>query len=253
MDIFASIERDIAWAESLVDRAEAMADEHVSKNNFKWIDETDPDTGIRLIRLKMVSPPPEETWHLLRNALLDLKHSFDRSIYAAAQHQGFTKFRSNFPWCDTADNLEKKIEEMRAHSKAPLPADIEKVITDLNPVWIEPRIVSDHNVVRELANLANRKHDVGIAAVPHVRPSHFNLDMAFNTTRLFGPWDLERGEMVIAEIPPDGYASISNVAFEVPLRFFKGEEFFEVPAIAATRIFAAAARDCFERFRALCT
>ncbi len=81
---FQRVQEEINWANASVLEAQAAFKAGVGKDTFAYVVEVDPQTGNKAWKIKRVGNTPPEIPHLLRGALLDIKHSFDRMLNVAA-------------------------------------------------------------------------------------------------------------------------------------------------------------------------
>jgi len=98
---FTQAQKNIDWALTCLGAGREAFGSYVKTDAFAFVVEHDPDTGDRLYKCKLISRVPNEVEGYFRTALVELKHSFDMSLFTAAQAFGCPRFDKPFPWADS--------------------------------------------------------------------------------------------------------------------------------------------------------
>ncbi len=248
MSGFDAIQNEIDWARSCINRGNEAFDAYLKDKSFAFVVEIDPSSGEQIHKLKMMKPLPPEVSHYFRNALLDLKHSFDRSLHIAARTMGRTGFDRNYPWSDSIDGLEKILKTRQGKPRTSLPDGLLKEIRAQEPYSGPPATFGPKHLVREIANMANDKHSIGFQVSASVSSISVNINATGMGIVNHG-WDSVNNEMIVAKGAFDGKASYCNTDITVEVLFQRSGRIGQIPVAAALTEFANRAQACHEGFK----
>ncbi len=226
-----------------------MFEAYLKSNPLAFVVETDPQTGEHIHKFKLVREPPADIKHLFRNALLDVKHSFDRPLQAAVHAQGFRGFDRNYPWTETIIGLKKTLRKRQSKKKTAVSIPILKEIFRQHPYSGSPSAASGQDLVREIANMANDKHSIGFEVSASVHSLSITGGMFFNTGIEFGGWDSVKKELIVARSAPDGRAFYGDTKLTTDIFFNRTGDLGQIPAWIALWHFADRAQVCLEGFK----
>lgn len=248
-DGFEPIQEEISWAKSRLEEAGNRFKAAIDKDSFAVVRETDPNTGNKLLKLKLIQPPPAAISHLLRGAMKDLKDSFDRSLHVAARTLGNDRFKANYPWTESVVGLKSTLRKRQMKPATALPIELIREIFRQKPYVRIGAARDQQTIVREVAKFANLKHSLGIACVATAGSYKASQDIAWDVRRWMGPWDVRNNEMVIFEVGPEGHYGKPQVSFSPNVFFERGGEVMTVPALTCLLLFAEAAERAMLGFR----
>ena len=252
MDSLNSVQDDINWAKSRIDEGKVLFETCLNDDPFSFLIETDPHTGEHFHKFKLVKDFPIEIKHLFRNALVDLKHSFDRALNAAAQEVRGRTYNSSYPWADSVVGFKSILRKRQTDVKTALPFNLLRELFRQYPYAGSPKAPEGQDLIREIAHMANAKHTVGFeirasASLAVISNGHFS-----NTWPVFDGWDAVKKELVIARSAPNGKAVHGNTELSTHIFFERSGELGKLPAWIALWHFADHAEACLQGFRRVC-
>jgi hypothetical protein len=160
-NIFNTPQETIDWAKSRIAEAETSFCTYVQTSAFENITEFDERTCEVIKKIKLIRPIPREVTGNLTNALVDLKHSFDQSLFAVAQAFGCKDFDKNYPWADTLSGVKGIIDKRQRNKSTALPQTIIDEIFRQEPHGSGSTFNGVNNLIREVAKMVNDKHSIG--------------------------------------------------------------------------------------------
>lgn len=251
MSKFAEVREQIQWAETRIELARSEITPYVQDHAFAFSEEVDAETGEHVRKVRLAKSVPVSIKGYLRNAIVDLKHSFDMSLQAAARTLGQNTFDRNFPWADSPSGVQGIIRAWQKNAKSRLPDLLIQEIWRQEPHRTGEGFSGGDDLIREIAKMANNKHSIGIIASAQIDSvSYANLRLDGGAKLLLGEgWDPEKKEMVLSR-------HIGPVSYEN--RAVTGNVFFEsvgklgpLPAIEASEAFCNRAKLCQKGFEAV--
>ena len=254
MGTLAAFERPqntIEWARSCIKSAYDSFITYTKSDAFIFVTEDDPETSDKLHKFKIMRPLPREVEGHCSNALVDIKHSFDQSLFAAAQSLGALGFDKNYPWADSPNGLWRILEVRQRKPRTTLPQVLIDEIWRQEPYATGPDFAGGNDFTREIAGMVNDKHSIGFALYPKLLSSLVNFQ-AVSPFSLFEPWDPVKQEMVICRVMPGGRVSYANPTVTTNIRFDRTGEWGQVNVFAAAWDFADRAHLALEGFKAVC-
>ncbi|WP_408586570.1 hypothetical protein [Novosphingobium sp.] len=250
---FETPQEHIDWAKTRIDAAEEAFARYAQDGAITPVTEFDAEAGERVFKIRLVKALPMEITGPLRNALLDIKHSFDQSLFAAAQSHRCFRFAQNYPWADSLAGVEGIIDKRQSKPKSALPQVIIDEITRQKPHEAGPRLAGGEYLIREVAKLANDKHTIGFRTNVSLTGMKFSNAMFSGSGSFLSPWDPEKQEMVIARLEPGGHFSYDDCTFGMDIFFDRAGDVGKIPVLVAARLFADHAQHVLEGFKAICT
>lgn len=220
MSEFDEVREQIEWAKTCIKCAENEIAAYIKSDAFALLEETDPQTGEYVSKIKLVNPVPSTIKGNLRNAIVDLKHSFDMALHAATRICGPAGFDKNFPWADSPTGVSARIDSWQRKAKTRLPEIIVDEILRQEPHATGEGFAGGNDLIREIANMANDKHSIGITASAQITSMQFDITVenASNFSAI-EPWDAEKKELILirhtgGSVSQDYPAVSGNVSFE---------------------------------------
>jgi hypothetical protein len=241
----------VNWAKTCICLAEEGVKSYLQKQAFASVVELDPETGQQLTKIKLVSPLPIDVAGFLRNALVDTKHSFDQSLFAAAQTVGCVRFDKNYPWSQSIKGLKTIMEKRQRDRKAALPQIIVDEIFRQQPYATGEALSSGHDLIREIAHMVNNKHTIGFRAAASIE-SVTMTSVMIGGGSVFSNWDPVKEEMVLARTDPGSSFSYENCAVSTDVFFKRAGKIGEVSAVFAAKQFVDRAQIVLDGFKAAC-
>lgn len=207
--------------------------------------ERDPTSGSNILKVRLLEDIPSDFRRHINQALTLARSSFDQVLHAAYETTGYPTKRVMYPWADNLDKLNVYLKN------APDPFQkLIKILSFLDPI---PPGNSGDNIIRKMASLSNRKHDVGIklGASADIRDIEVRMPNAVVNFG-FTQWDPIKKEIeVLRWINDTGPGLIS-----FKLYFYAGldtpGESGETPATNPVRSFIDKADIVYESFKLKC-
>ena len=253
-DAFNVPQRAIDWAKSRVVEAEKTSLRYLKDYAFTILVQDDIEAKEHVSKIRLTKPPPMEIEGLFRNALVDLKHSFDQSLYAAAQAMGCLRFDKNYPWADTRTGFMTIVEKRQLQKDSRLPEALVDELRRQEPYITESNPTSDGNLVREIAKMANDKHTIGFTASASIASmSVSNVVFQGNRLGLPGKWDPVKKEMEITRIAFGDTLSYDVPAFAAAIFFERDGLMGQIPVVLALNKFAEKAQVVLDGLKRSCS
>lgn len=260
MDAFETPQNNIDWARQCLDRGREAFRIYAHSNSFIHVAEHDPETGDEVRKVVQIKPLPDEVGHYFRNALVDLKHSFDQSLFAAAKKLGFHRFKKNYPWADSPAGLRATLGKRQTDKDSILPDILIEEIWRQEPYATGPSFSGGNDLIREVAQMVNDKHTIGFVSVPIV--ASMRLDNFMVSTRNRGPdtgvilpefiWDPVNKEMILGRVRGGAKILYDDPQVSIQVLFERTGLLEDVSAPVAIRRFADRAQFVLEGFKRVC-
>jgi hypothetical protein len=208
--------------------------------------EHDPERRQNILKVVAIAKIPRDVARKATDALSNIRHSFDQSIYAACRAIGKSpKDSIYFPWADSPTDLEYRLGAKVKPGKVPkikIPPELWPRLRSFEPYGRGDSYSGGNDAIRKLAQIANRKHTVNLTFSPtvgHIRAPSFAG--AGDLALLVPNWDPVKNEIVIARFSPEissdyKYTLRADVAFDEPI-LPPG-----IPVLPALRFFLAKAQ-----------
>ena len=251
MSAFQTPQNSIDWARSRIQAAYDSFSAYGKGDAFAFVIEDDIETGDKLHKFRIVQPLPPDVEGFCRNALTDIKHSFDQSLFAAARAMGFVRFKETYPWADSPTGLNRIIEARQRKEKARLPQVLIDEILRHEPYATGPDFIGGNDFIREIAKMVNDKHTIGFAVVPSATSALVNFS-GVSPFVLFEPWDPVKQELVISRVMPGGSIRYDDPTVTTNIRFQRAGRLGKVSVFDAAWGFADRAQFVLEGFKAVC-
>lgn len=250
MSFFDIPQNTINWAEKSVSRAEDIYATYLRSKPFKSIVEVDQLRGRKQVKLKLISPPPTDVTGFLTDALVNTKHSFDQSIYAAACTMGAnTSFKGKYPWAKDKTTFEGIIKKRQSNRDSSLPEFLVEVINKQNTYT-----PSDHHstLLREIAKMANDKHSIGFDTDIYVHDIALQDIKISGTGDILFNWNPDKKELLLAEIEMDTSFSFKGNQINMVLSFDRKGALKKIRAFDAIRAFIDKSQNVLNELRLAC-
>jgi hypothetical protein len=194
LDEFQPARDSIDWAREAIQEIDAFTKSFFSPQNMTHAEEFDPATGLKQFKIKSREPVPKAVRRKATEALNNLKHSFDQSIFGACRAVKQPRRKINFPWARNPTDLERLLENRQ------VPAEFWETIRRHEPYPRGDGYSGGDDILRELAHIANGKHTIGLRVGANIAAITFThavftgpLDIPANSR-----WDPVKNEMIIA-------------------------------------------------------
>jgi len=255
MDAFQEVQDQIDWAKTNIETGFKAFDEYVKNGAFSRVVEDDLKTGEKVGKIKLVKRVPNEVKGPFRNAILDLKHSFDMALHASAKTLGFHRFDKTYPWSDTENGLRGIIESRQRNRDAKLPQILIDEIWRQKPYASGPKSPSGEYLIREIANMANGKHTIGLTVAAKIESYEISQHVRIDTkggAALGGKWDPEKKELELYRASGDAAITDNNASVTAYIFFKRVGSAGQVPVNVAAETFADYAQLVLDGFKAVC-
>lgn len=241
----------IGWAEEGVDELDAACRAFFREDVFRKVTEFDEGTNQNIVKLKIIKSIPTNIARLTTEALNNLRHSFDQSVYAACRMLGKpTSKHLYFVWAESPADLDGGLGKpiSRTNKTPQIPPELWPKLRTFEPYPRGRTYPGGNDLIRGLAKIANRKHTVRLDFAPD--PTSVNYPSVTGawkvepgqTFRFPKPaWDAVKNEMILAVVPAG--LKIHNdaiVAFNVA--FDEAKPLKGYPIVPALREFLAKAK-----------
>lgn len=160
--LFQRPEKSLRVAKEAIIELQSIAAAHFALGPYERAVETDLEAGQKRIKYVRRIPFPEfEIERKLNEALLATRHGFDQVAWACARAFN-PRIKDTdvvyFPWADSP----KGVEERLAGKSSKIPKELWSAFLSLEPHRGSDGDGSANDICRSLAQIANRKHSVGV-------------------------------------------------------------------------------------------
>lgn len=220
MSAFDEVREQINWAETRIEVARIEIAQYIQHDAFRFVQEVNAQTGEHVRKIVLVKDVPMSIKGYLRNAVVDLKHSFDMSLHAAVGELGNSRFDKNFPWADSPKGVRGIINGWQSKDKTKVPQAIIDEIWRQEPYATGEGYSGGEDLTREVAKMANNKHSIGIGASAQIQSVSFTNITVISATSfsLMEAWNPKKKELVLSRhiglVSYDDPAVTGNVIFE---------------------------------------
>lgn len=196
----------LQWARSDIADLTSGFQQFFSKRNVSVVVEHDEETGLNLTKVRIADDVPMGSFkrHAV-NGLLNIRNSFDQVVNIAGSHLTKKRFKKNYPWSTTPNDLE-------TYRLKDFPEELRNAIRAQKPYPSGDGFTGGNDLIRALAKLSNNKHSIGFALdlIGGIDPSGDIEFVGMGTLgawAFFPPnWDPIRREVVLFGIESDGVA-----------------------------------------------
>jgi hypothetical protein len=235
-DPFRDPKRRIASAKNKIKDLDAGVQAFLAKKPYARVVDTDPDTGNKTHKVKLVLAFPDDLLDLADEIAEALRSALDKAGYAAAADSGNRRLKSTyFPIADTDAELETAVIG-RGRCKD-LPDEILTLFRSFKPYKAGNPLIWG---VNQIANGAKHRilTPVGISLGNAFMESFRNPGLTVELS--FPPrWDAEKDEMVLCIVGPDAEPQY-DMRFEMTVQM---PPIAGLPRGPAVGVFGAMARE----------
>lgn len=256
-DAFDVPQKAINWAVECLGKAWDDFVVYLQNGGFAFVTEKEAETGDEVRKFRQEKPIPDSVEGYLRNALVDIKHSFDQSLFAAVSTVRKVPYKGNYPWADTPNGVTGILTKRQEKENTWLPQILIDEIWRQQPYATGATYAGGNDLIREIANVVNDKHTVGFRAAAAITqsmiPVVFSKAPMKGSVSFFERWNPVKKEMVISRKSGEG-GSISNYNPQVKVDVFL-EATGEIGAISVHIVvnsFAQRAQLVLEGFKRVC-
>jgi hypothetical protein len=253
MSHFNAPQKSIDWAKECIDRGRLEFGKYVNNDAFSLVIEDDVETGEKVTKIALVKDIPASVEGLFRNALVDLKHSFDQSLFAAAQSMSCIRFDRSYPWADSLIGLSAIIKTRQKDAKTRLPDVIINEIFRQEPHSTRPTFIGGNDFIRDIAKLVNDKHTIGFDIAASVETLVLKNFTTNGPSSLAGKWDSIKKEIEICRVGIGGSVSHDHPSITSNIFFKRTGNIGKVPVPVAAMEFADKAQFVLDGFKVACT
>jgi hypothetical protein len=248
-DVFKEVQDQIDWAREQIDRGKADAIAHIQAGAFVFVTEVDLKTGEQVHKFKLAKPLPNSIKGSFRSAIVDLKHSFDMSLHAAAQSMGCVRFDKTYPWAVTPQGVQGIIAKRQSKPDSRLPDALIEEIWRQEPYSTGPGFAGGNDLIREVANMANEKHTIGITTWADAASYQLTNVVLDGPNKFIGHWDPIKQELELFRVGLGGSASYDNATVSVDILFKRAGSVGKIPAFEVATAFADKAQVVLDGFK----
>ena len=258
MDAFETPQKSIDWALKCLENGARASKWYLDNKAFTHVVEEDL-VGTRTAKLKMVSNPSPEIEGNFTNAFVSIKHSFDQSLFAAAQVVGCHRFDKPYPWADSYVGLKGIIDKRQRKPDTTLPDILIDEIWRQEPYATRPGFSGGNDLVREIAKVSNDKHTIGFTVGAKVvsmtiPPGSFLRSDTIGARASFDfSWDSIKKELIISVATKGASAVYDNAAISCDIFLERAGDIGKIPVFILITDFAKKAQVVLDGFKAVCT
>lgn len=154
---FAEAKESISWANEAIAEFDTAARNFFQPDAAVRITEINPDTGEKVLKVRLVKPLPRAFRRKATEALTALRHSFDQATFAA---RNLTSRRSTksvyYPWSQGPTDLVRLLKERGIDQR------LWDIFASHEPYARADGHAGGDDTIRALASIANKKHTVGL-------------------------------------------------------------------------------------------
>lgn len=188
----------LQWADEAVSDLKVEIKAFFSPDAGSFVAESDPQARELVLKFVFRKKIPSTIRRRATEALNNIRHSFDQSLYAACRVLRQPS-EINFPWRTNPKDLARFLESKH------VPRELWDDIFRHEPYFTGEGYAGGDNYIRKLAQLANGKHTVGLGVrgevVGFVWPD-VTYSGPFARVALTMPrWDPVKNEIVYARVP----------------------------------------------------
>lgn len=160
----------------------------------------------------------------VNDAFEELRKALDQACYAVAKAAGKSGKKCAFPFGETEQELAGRLTGISRE----IPKEIFAAILEF-----QPRLDGDKLLWAVNAVANHSKHRVTIAFPTPISSATISQIVLNGSGSILGPWNEDRGELMIAEVDAGSEVSIGEMQFGVSLRFgdIEGLEGLEVEPV----------------------
>lgn len=258
-----SVELNFSKPQKAIDRAKRALREadlllrvHFGPDNVRFVTEVDEKTGDNVRKAILGSSLPLAVEDNVSNALINLRHSFDQSIFAACKTIGKLTDK-NYPWASSPSDLMNNRLWDKVTGKEKIPSEFWDVIKAQQPYPRGIGYSGGLGIIRTVATFANRKHDIGIEVLGVSAGFANSIEIGFLTESFSVPasrWQPTDREAVVmrwrGERPKIN--GPKGAVFEIGFDVSAPKHLQRKPAIPILTDFAKYAQLCLDGLKARC-
>lgn len=248
---FDTPQKSINWAKQFIEKGEEATKLYFDQGPFMMIAEHNQATGEILKKFKLIREPSPEIEGFFTDAVVRIKHSFDQSLYAAAQAAHYFKFDKNYPWSDSYSGLISILKARQKNKNTKLSQKILDEIVRQKPYFLDKDNQSPDYLIREMARIANDKHTIGFTAAASVCSMRIQGLTMVGPAEFLYPWDPIKKEMVIYRTMLGGSVTHGKPTFSADIFFDRNGILRTVAAGVALQQFVDRAQYVLDGFKSL--
>lgn len=239
---FRKAKNNINWSREALDEFDIATRQFVGPDHFRFLTEFDSDTGENCVKYKMHGLRPSVLERKVTEALLSTRNAFDQALYGACCAIGKTPRTDHlyFPWASSPNDLNGRLRAVDKKTKTTLyPNELWSALTGLEPYPRSDKHAGGNDLVKELSQIANRKHTVGLTYGINVSELRYPDFTGSGPMKMPYPfWDSVKNEVVVLRYT--GNVNLHNngrIAFYIALD--EPGVFKSIPISSALRHYAA--------------
>ncbi|WP_141057493.1 hypothetical protein [Stenotrophomonas rhizophila] len=195
--------------------------EHSDSEPFRVVIEECASTENTRILLRRIKNPPMAISDTVNDAFEALRKALDQVGYAIAHKLGKRGKKCAFPFGDS----DKEVRARASGPSAEIPPEIFSIMAQFKPHKEGDKLLWALN---EIANTS--KHRITKVFPNSISQTSIGMARGSGSFSLLGPWDEQKGEMVIAEVGPESTFELDGLKFNITLVFG------DIPYIESTAI-----------------
>ena len=253
---FAHPRQTIGWAKEGIYELDVQCISFFNSKPLKSVIDKDAEAGQQTYKIVLVKTLPSSVARKATETLGHIKNSFDQATHAALSVIRPGKNKVNFPWADSKEDLEYRlgaVTKKSTPSVPKIPPELWSAFRSLEPYACDKGYTRDDNVIRELAEIANRKHTLNLTFVPSIiggvlpgfrsGPAGTNKGPA---PRLLIPrWNSVKNEVILAQMPM-GFELIHGVHLALYAAFNEPRPLNELGVVDGLKLFVEKADSVIE-------
>lgn len=243
------------WAREGIEELKSSCRAFLDAQNYKEVRQLDADSGEEILKVvrvgkKMPVSIPRKATETLSNT----RNTFDQALFAACCAIGKRPRESiGFPWAQTPDDLEHRLGAKNTKpGKIPkIPPEFWPVLRTFEPYPRSKSYSGGNNLIRLLAQIANRKHTIKLGFSSAISRLDLEIDVEVLTVGQSyeslsrAVWDMVKDEIVIARYAP-GSKTDTKYSLQMYVALNEAPPLQGMPIIEGLSVFAAKAQSVIE-------
>lgn len=239
--------KTLVWGKEALTEFQAIADEHFTEDTYLRVVDDDFEKRVKVVKLvPIVQFPFSMAARKATEAVQSIKNTFDQATHAASFSVDTKLFGQTiyFPWVETPTGLQPRL------SGSKIPPKLWPAFERFEPYGRGNSHTGGDSILRKIAQIANRKHDIGLSVTPHffltgTPVGRINGPAEFHRSR----WNPVNGEVELFRYGM-GSQIYYNYTIEFNITFDKTTTLNNVPVFESVSNFAAKAEKVIAELRA---
>lgn len=234
----------LSWSRKAINEFDSLCRDFFRQPNIQSITEFDAKSGLNEAKFVLMTDLPADAPRKVTEALVNTRHSFDQSLYAAIRALGITPVHDvYFPWTASPKDLQRRLEGTvnKGSNVLKIPKVLWPTLGSFEPYGRSDRHTGGDNMIRAMAKVANRKHTVRLTFDLIARSAgNVNISGDGPIQVLHPRWNPVKKQVVVARF--GDHAKLNDYGYiNVGIVFDEAGPLQNTPVLTALRRFLAKA------------